>query len=421
LLVNNYVFSELGSKSASYLNEQFNKGAYDDITHPRGFVKRINNDLKKIQSDKHVRVQFISPDQEKLQKQDPFLARLLNINEKAIDNYGLHEVKILENNVGYINIRSFEPVDLAASKVNSVMHFLEDTDALIIDLRYNHGGNPAMVQYICSHFFEQPTHLNSCYWRRGDYIEEFWTLPNVQGRKRPDVPMYILTSSNTFSAGEEFAYNLQALNRATIIGETTRGGANPGYTFNINQRFSIFLPTGMPINPITKTNWEGVGVAPDIKIEAGAAIGVALDKARQAAKKFRAKKNEEAIDFFMELKENLNRAASLLSASQDDSAKTIINSVFRQGLDSGLLAEYSINSLGYKYLSLREMPLAVALFEFNVNQYSQSSNAYDSLAEAFYKSGDKENAIINYKKSLQLDPNNQNALYMLDKMGINRK
>ena len=202
LLVNNYVFSELGSESAAYLEDQFNNGAYDDITHPKGFVKKINTDLKKIQSDKHVRVQFISPEQEKLQKQDPFLARLLDISEKAIDNYGLHEVKIFENNVGYINIRSFEPVDLASSKVNSVMHFLEDTDALIIDLRYNHGGNPAMVQYICSHFIEHPTHLNSFYWRRGDYIEQFWTLSNLQARNRPEVPLFILTSSNTFSAGE---------------------------------------------------------------------------------------------------------------------------------------------------------------------------------------------------------------------------
>ena len=156
------------------------------------------------------------------------------------------------------------------------MNFLANADAIIFDMRQNGGGHPGLIQYICSYLFDAPTHLNSLYWRQGDRTEEFWTLDDVPGPKMPDVPVFVLTSSYTFSGAEEFSYNLQTRERATLVGETTGGGANPGGRMPVNQRFGIFIPTGRAINPITGTNWEGIGVVPDIAVDADEAYDTAL-------------------------------------------------------------------------------------------------------------------------------------------------
>jgi C-terminal processing protease CtpA/Prc len=166
------------------------------------------------------------------------------------------------------------------------MNYLCGADALIIDLRNNSGGTAAMVQLIISYFFsDKPVHLNSFYWRRTDTVTETWTLPELPGKLRPDIDLYILTSSQTFSGGEEFAYDLKNLKRATLIGETTGGGANIGAVMNSTRRFKVFIPFGRAINPITQTNWEGVGVEPHIKTTSEAAFDTARSIAFKKLKK----------------------------------------------------------------------------------------------------------------------------------------
>lgn len=156
------------------------------------------------------------------------------------------------------------------------MNFLANTSALIIDLRKNHGGEPALVALMCSYFFAaEPIHLNSLYWRATESTQQFWTLPYVPGKRYLNKPVYVLTSHETFSGAEEFTYNLQNLKRATIIGETTGGGAHPGDIYQLDAHFEIFIPTGRAINPISGTNWEGVGVLPDIETPQEEALNVA--------------------------------------------------------------------------------------------------------------------------------------------------
>ncbi|MDJ0764442.1 MAG: S41 family peptidase [Myxococcota bacterium] len=125
------------------------------------------------------------------------------------------------------------------------------------------------------------------YWRAGDRTEEFWTLDEIDGKKRPDVPVFVLTSDRTFSGAEEFTYNLQTRKRATIVGETTGGGANPGEVFDISPHLGIFVSTGKAINPVTKTNWEGIGVKPDVEVDAEHALEKATALAKRAARKYR--------------------------------------------------------------------------------------------------------------------------------------
>jgi hypothetical protein len=191
-------------------------------------------------------------------------------------NHGFERVELLEGNVGYVKLRGFLPAADAGDTVAAAMGFVANADALIFDLRENGGGDPEMVQLICSYLFDSPVHLNDLYFRPANETRQFWTLPVVQGKRFVDKPVYVLTSGRTFSAAEEFTYNLKTQKRATIVGETTGGGANPGGDQRIGEHFTVFVPAGRAINPITKTNWEGTGVEPDLKV----AKEIALEAAR---------------------------------------------------------------------------------------------------------------------------------------------
>jgi C-terminal processing protease CtpA/Prc len=146
------------------------------------------------------------------------------------------------------------------------MNFLADAEAVIIDLRQNGGGDPATIQFISSYFLDEYTHLNSFENRGEDSLQQFWTLPYVPGKSMYETDLYILTSGRTFSAAEEFTYNMKNLKRATLVGETTGGGAHPGGYQIVEHDFLVWIPTGRAVNPITQTNWEGKGIKPHIEV-----------------------------------------------------------------------------------------------------------------------------------------------------------
>jgi len=166
-------------------------------------------------------------------------------------------------------------VDVCGPTASAAMNSLASTDALIVDLRDNGGGTPPMVAYISSYLFSQHTHLNDLWTRRTNQTTEFWTRDVPGTRFGGSKPVYVLTSHNTFSGGEEFTYNLKNLKRATIIGETTGGGAHPVSGHKIDPRFMIGVPFARAINPISKTNWEGTGVEPDVNVPAAEALATA--------------------------------------------------------------------------------------------------------------------------------------------------
>ena len=177
-----------------------------------------------------------------------------------IDNYGFKEARILDGNVGYLKFNYFSAAQEAFQVAVGAMAFLANCDALIIDLRENGGGNPEMIQLLSSYFFAgEPRHLNSFYYRLDEKTEQYWTLPYVPGSKLAETDLYILTSSYTFSGAEEFTYNLKNMKRATIVGETTGGGAHPVKMEILNDDFIISVPYARAVNPISKTNWEGDG------------------------------------------------------------------------------------------------------------------------------------------------------------------
>lgn len=175
-----------------------------------------------------------------------------------------------------LELRQFARPEAAGELAAAAMNLLANTATLLIDLRRNRGGSPAMVALLASYFFPpKPIHLNTIVWREADWRQEWWTLPDVSGPRYLGKPVYVLMSAETFSAVEEFAYDLQALRRATIVGEITAGGAHPERRFQLSPHFAVYVPRGRAINPITGTNWEGVGVVPDTVTSAADALPAA--------------------------------------------------------------------------------------------------------------------------------------------------
>jgi len=273
-----YVFPEVAKKMEQSIRERVEKKEYDQLTSAKELAKTLTNDLQAVSKDKHLRVRYShQPIPERGQRREPTAEeREQRRRDLTWMNHGFGKVERLRGNIGYLEFFNFADEELGADTVAAAMNFVNGTDALIIDMRNNGGGNPAMVALVCSYLFgPEPVHLNDLYWREGNRTEEFWTRKEVAGKRYLNKDVYVLTSKRTFSGAEEFTYNLKNIKRATIIGETTGGGAHPGGGFRINEHFGMFVPTGRAISPITKTNWEGTGVTPDISVPADQALHVA--------------------------------------------------------------------------------------------------------------------------------------------------
>jgi len=275
-LMSTYVYKDTALKMGAYIHTRLKNGAYNTITDPAEFAQALNADVHSVYNDKHLSVQF-DPRLENMLKDTSHVGdKQRNQHDQrfaARQNYGFKKVEILNGNIGYICLGGFFSVDTnSKTTVNAVFGMLKNVDALIFDLRQNGGGDPTMVQYICNYLFKDRTHLNDLYERRTNKTDQFWTDPTIYSSTFSSVPVYVLVSGRSFSGAEEFSYDLQSLKRATIVGETTGGGAHPVRPITISNGFIGNIPFARAINPVTKKNWEAVGVKPDIQIEADSAL-----------------------------------------------------------------------------------------------------------------------------------------------------
>lgn len=274
-----YVFPEVAEKIQDDIGQRLAAGGYGEITGAQQLADTLTAQLQQMSGDRNLRLHFspvplphldpqADPDPQELERQ---------YQASRHRNFDLNRVERLAGNVGYIQLFSFEPPEFAGESLAAAMTLVAHTDALIFDLRHNQGGSPATVALLCSYLFpaHPPIHLNDLYWRETDVTHQWWTVPYVPGQRYLDKPVFVLTSPETFSAAEEFAYNLQALRRAAVVGETTRGGANPGRGFRLHDHFWVFMPTGRAINPITGGNWDGTGVIPNVKVPMETALDTA--------------------------------------------------------------------------------------------------------------------------------------------------
>lgn len=278
----NYVFSEKARMAKSAIESKLKAGDYQSVNDPNKFAAQLHQDINVILNDAHFRIRYSEtplPVREEAGEPSPEEIAEFNNTVRRL-NAGIDKVERLPCNIGYVEVRSFMAGKEIARPAQAAFEFLADTDALIIDLRRNGGGDPEAIQILCSYLFsEEPVHLNSIYNRPENQTTEYWTLRDIKGPRYLNKPVFALTSKRTGSGAEECAYNIQTQKRGTIVGEVTWGGANPGGNFRLNDHFSAFIPTGRAINPITKTNWEGVGVQPDVPTTSDRA----LDKAQVLA------------------------------------------------------------------------------------------------------------------------------------------
>lgn len=268
-----YVFPNVAKQMEDALRTRQKRGEYESVTDGDTFADLLTRHLRDVSHDKHLEVRFSAiPIPEPPRGDD---AKALWRQQLERMNCGFEKVERLARNIGYLKFNMFADSEICGPTAIAAMNFLANTEAMIIDLRENRGGQPEMVALLSSYLFSKPTHLNDLWERKSDTVQQYWTLPYVPGKRLDGKPVYVLTSRRTFSGAEEFAYNLKNLKRATIIGETTGGGAHPVSGHRIDEHFMIGVPFARAINPISKANWEGSGVEPDVKVASADALSTA--------------------------------------------------------------------------------------------------------------------------------------------------
>lgn len=274
-----------GAAIAADLRREAKAGAFDKLKDPRDFAGALAARLRPL--DGHFQAQWEPPKADAAGPQrgfDPVAFEAWALR----NNQGFRDVAVLPGNIGYVDIRMFVgfegAVGPAKDKADAVMATISDADAVIFDLRQNGGGSPAMVGYLISHFVSADAKVYNTFKSRGPDRFEAPTA-EIKGKRRTEVPLYILTSGRTASAAEAFAYTLQAAKRATVVGAASAGGANPGAFYPIGEGLRLFVSGGSPVNPITGRNWEGTGVVPEVAVDPAEALvraqALALQKLAQ--------------------------------------------------------------------------------------------------------------------------------------------
>lgn len=275
-----YVFPDRAKTTARALKKRLSGKEYDRISSAKEFADSLTAHLQHVTHDLHLRVHYRHEPLPVMTDREPTPEeRAKALEFERLRNYGFERVERLAGNVGYLDLRQFSNAPEAQTVATSAMQFLGSTDAMIIDLRRNGGGSPSMIATLLTYFVAPNARLNfNNFFTRtpeGDETTQWWTVPYVPGTRHHGKPLYVLTSPLTGSAAEEFAYDVQTHKLGTLVGGTTAGAAHPGGMFRLNENFAAFIATGRAINPVTGTNWEGVGVKPEVEAKPEEALKAA--------------------------------------------------------------------------------------------------------------------------------------------------
>ncbi|EDP72124.1 hypothetical protein FBALC1_13522 [Flavobacteriales bacterium ALC-1] len=385
-----YVNYDIGKQIGHQLKTNEKRGLYNDIKNPDTLAYKLTEVLRSVNGDLHLSVSH-NPKKTGSSGNN----NNLDDHKQALAfNYGVPEVKILDGNIGYMKIISFSNwnfFEKSKSVMTSSMKFLENSDAIIFDVRDNRGGVPNLVAFLCSYLFnEEPVHLAQYYHRYRNDGYGLYTYKYILGKRLTKVPVYILVNDKSASAAEEFAYFLKHQNRALIIGETTMGAGYGVMSHRLNDRFVVYISSEEDINPITKSNFEGVGVVPNIETKKDSTFNTAKILAKKAAKDYRVEKFKK-----------LQTLIDAYSKINEDSNLSEIMSIVKQCQSEGLIGRTDINSLGYDYLKSKPI-ISEALFQLNTKLYPISSNVHDSYGDGLKAVNKLEEALSAYKKAVEI-------------------
>jgi hypothetical protein len=270
-----YIYPDVGQRMADALLAHEKSGDDDAVRDGEEFANLLTLQMRAVSHDRHLGMDY-RPEGIPANMTGPSpVERARYRSDMKREHCTFEKVAMLTHNIGYVKFDEFPEASVCRATAATVMASVNHADAIVFDLRDNHGGDPHMVAVMASYLFERRTHLNDIYNRTENRTEQFWTQSPMPGNKLADKPVYVLTSTGTFSGAEEFCYDLKNLKRATLVGETTGGGAHPAGPHRIDEHFVIRVPDARPINPITKTDWEGTGVTPDVKVDAEDALKTA--------------------------------------------------------------------------------------------------------------------------------------------------
>jgi predicted secreted Zn-dependent protease len=281
-LKEHYVYPDVAQKMASALLAREKNGEDDKVTEGRAFAALLTRQMREVSPDKHLELVY-SQDPLPQQLTEPTAEELARYREAMKkQNCTFEKVEILPSSIGYLKLNSFPDPSVCRQTATAAMSSVNHAEAIIFDLRDNRGGEPEMVALLASYLFDHPE-----YWYnpRENTTQKSWTRSPVPGNRLADKPVYILTSARTFSGAEQFCYDLKMLKRATLIGETTGGGAHSGVFHRIDDHFGMGIPEAKPINPFSKTDWAETGVEPDVKVKAADALETAVKLARSRVPK----------------------------------------------------------------------------------------------------------------------------------------
>jgi len=267
-----YFDQKVAQKTADILLLHEKNGDDDAATQGEAFAGLVTAQMRDASHDMHLIMEYSQdplpegPPAETAESRERYREAMLQ------QNCMFRKVELLARNVGYLKLDFFPDASVCRSTAKTAMASLNDADAIIFDLRDNTGGFEDMVSLIASYLFDHPEFMYS---PRGAPTENSWTRSPVPGNRLADKPAYVLTSSTTWSGAEQFSYDLKMLKRATLVGETTQGGAHAGAFHRIDDHFGMGIPEEKAINPFGKADWERVGVEPDVKVKAADALETA--------------------------------------------------------------------------------------------------------------------------------------------------
>jgi tetratricopeptide (TPR) repeat protein len=413
LVESKYVLADRAKDFADAFRKACRSGTYDALTEARGFADKVTADLIAITRDKHLNFRAIvsSDVGEKAagSLHHPVRYFLLRLKENA----GFFKLEWIEPGIGYLDLRRFYSFDQAKDMAIAAMTFLANARAIIVDVRENGGGSG---DYLSSYFLPYPTQLSGSLSRQTGILTEIWTRRDIGTEPRLDVPLFILTGPNTFSAAESFAYDVQTRKRAILVGEPTKGGAHSVDVFAVDDQFEFYISTERAVSPVTGGNWEGAGVIPDIRVPVAAALETALAEARKAVEAREKDRNAGLNKAVEEMQTLADNAARLYREGKAKEAAAALDGLLGKARQAGLISEFFLGVFAYNFQSSEDEPMQLAILERNVRLFPKSFTACELLASAYASRGKTDLALESFRKVLELDPGNRNAVKMIQEL-----